>query len=130
MVIAVLIVLLLWALWFFGPQIRRWLMRRSINYMQDKMYQSMGIDPDAVKQARKQAEREEATRNTRHQQRGRGYRNGHSGKVIPADYGEYVDFEVLTMTGKEVWLQNTQASPVFNAYVKESQITDVKYVII
>lgn len=99
-----------------------------MNYMQDKMYQSMGIDPETVKRARKEAAKEAAQAN--HRQRQRGRRMGTPGKIIPREYGEYIDFEVLLITGAETWLQDTQASPAFTSYNSEQQITDVKFTVI
>ena len=39
-------------------------------------------------------------------------------------------FEELTVTGQEQWLRDTDKSPVFTEYRKETQITDVKYVLV
>lgn len=129
MITVVVIVLLFWTLWFAGPYIRRWLMRRSVNYMEERMYRSMGIDPEQVRQARRQAEKEKKTASGRGSSRRRAgsYR---AGKLIPADYGEVVAFETLTVTGTEKWLADTDKSPVFTEYRKETQITDAQYVII
>lgn len=55
MILAVALVLLFWTLWFAWPYIRRWLMRRGMNYVQDRMYKSMGIDPAQMRQAQREA---------------------------------------------------------------------------
>lgn len=130
MLVAIIIVLLFWTLWFAGPYIRRWLMRRGVNYMQDRMYRSMGIDPARMKQARREAEKEAKASSSG---RGHGRRKrwrGHTGKTIPADYGEAVSFEVLPVIGSEKWLTDTDKSPVYTEYRKETQITEAQYVII
>ncbi len=127
MVLAIILILLIWALWFFGPAIRRWLMRRSINYVQDRMFRNMGIDPA---QARAQ-QSEQTSGSARKRSRSRqGWHSAQSRKIIPADYGEPVNFEILAITGSEKWLIDTDKSPVFVEYRKEIQITDVQYVII
>ena len=128
MLAVVVIVLLFWTLWFAGPYIRRWLARRSMNYVQDRMFRSMGIDPEEVRRARKEQPRKQSGADTdyrRRKNKSRPY-----GKIIPEDYGEAVMFEVLTVTGQEQWLRDTDKSPVFTEYRKETQITDVKYVLV
>lgn len=126
MILAVALVLLFWTLWFAWPYIRRWLMRRGMNYVQDRMYKSMGIDPAQMRQAQREAGRASSTRGSSRAKR--RYRS--VGKIIPAGYGETVSFEELTLTGTEKWLSDTDKSPVYTEYIKESQITDAQYVII
>ncbi len=128
MIIAIVLILLIWALWFAAPYIRRWLLKRSVNYMQDRMFRSMGIDPEAVRQAQKEQEEAERQYSRRRQRSSRGYYG--YGKIIPADYGEAVSFTTHTVTGSEKWLTDTDKSPVYTVYTKETQITDVKYTII
>lgn len=127
MVLAIVIILLIWALWFFGPLIRRWVFRRSVKYMQDRMYRSMGIDPSQMRDRGSNAGESgygrRGARNRRKQSRS-------AGKIIPADYGESVSFEIFSVTGKEKWLIDTEKSPVFVEYRSEIQISDVQYVII
>lgn len=126
MILAVALVLLFWTLWFAWPYIRRWLMRRGMNYVQDRMYKSMGIDPAQMRQAQREAGKASSTRgSSRAKRRYRGV-----GKIIPSGYGETVSFEELTLTGTEKWLSDTDKSPVYVEYTKESQITDAQYVII
>lgn len=127
MIIAIVLILLIWALWFAAPYIRRWLLKRSVNYMQDRMYRSMGIDPEAVRQTQKEQEKAER-QYSRRQRSSRGYYG--YGKIIPADYGEAVNFTTHTVTGSEKWLTDTDKSPVYTVYTKETQVTDVKYTII
>lgn len=127
MITAIVLILLIWALWFAAPYIRRWLLKRSVNYMQNRMYRSMGIDPETVRQAQK--EHEEAERQySRRQRSSRGYYG--YGKIIPADYGDAVSFTTHAVTGTEKWLTDTDKSPVYTVYSKETQVTDVKYTII
>lgn len=126
MILAVALVLLFWTLWFAWPYIRRWLMRRGMNYVQDRMYKSMGIDPAQMRQAQREAEKTAAGRG-----RSRTWRRPRTGrKIIPPGYGETVSFEELSLSGDEKWLSDTDKSPVYTEYSKETQITDAQYVII
>lgn len=126
MLLVVFLVLLFWTLWFAGPYIKRWLMRRSVNYMQNQFARSMGIDPNLFKDAQQGA----SGRTQGRKQRGRTRRGsaGSRRKIIPSDYGEAVSFEVLTITGEEKWLIDADKSPVFMEYKREVQISDVQYV--
>lgn len=126
MILAVALVLLFWTLWFAWPYIRRWLMRRGMNYVQDRMYKSMGIDPAQMRQAQREAAKASAGRG----QSRTGHRYRTRAKIIPSGYGETVSFEELAITGTEKWLSDTDKSPVYTEYSKESQITDAHYVII
>ena len=88
----------------------------------------MAIDPEEVRRARKEQPRKQSGADTdyrRRKNKSRPY-----GKIIPEDYGEAVMFEELTVTGQEQWLRDTDKSPVFTEYRKETQITDVKYVLV
>lgn len=127
MIIAVILVLLFWLLWFSGPYIRRWLMRRGVRYMQDRMYRNMGIDPETMRAQQQQSESQGYTRHTGRRGRKRTARHG---KIIPADYGVTVDFVQLNTDGTERWLQDTALSPVYKEYRNETQITDAKYTLI
>ncbi|MCM1004964.1 MAG: hypothetical protein NC402_01555 [Prevotella sp.] len=137
MILAVILVLLIWALWFFGPQIRRWAMRRTANYVQDRMFKSMGIDPSEVRRQAAEAENESRRRERRARtsrtsrtsySRRRTY--GRASKIIPREYGDAVTFEVLQISGKEKWLFDTEKSPVNYNYKNEFQISDAKYTVI
>ena len=124
MILAVIIVLLFWSLWFLGPYIRRWLMRRSMRYMQDRMFRSMGIDP-----AQARNNHEQTQKRTRHTSRNTRYRHT-AHKIIPTDYGVNVEFVQMELDGTERWLQDTALSPVYKEYRNETQMTDVQYTII
>lgn len=89
----------------------------------------MGIDPEAVKRAEKEARKGSSYSQTR-QHRRRNRHTHRTKKIIPPEYGEYIDFEVLSISGNESWLQDSKASPVFMSYNSEKQITDVKFIVL
>lgn len=126
MILVVIIVLLFWALWFLGPYIRRWLMRRSMRYVQDRVFRSMGIDPQQTRMQQEQTQKRTNRRNTRARRR----HTGGTGKIIPPDYGVSIDYVQMELEGTERWLQDTALSPVFKEYRNETQITDVQYTLI
>jgi len=126
MIVAVTLVLLFWLLWFSGPYIRRWLMRRGMRYMQDRMYRNMGIDPEAIRSQQQQSQGQDYARHSGRRRR----RTARRGKIIPADYGVTVDFLQLNTDGTERWLQDTALSPVYKEYRNETQITDAQYTLI
>lgn len=132
MIVAITIVLIIWALWFFWPAISRWLMRRGVEHLQNQAFRNMGIDPDEVKRQQRAARQEQKRRESSGGWSGQRQRTTRTGrrKIIPTGVGEYVDFEVLTLTGTEIWLTATADSPVFRTYRSETQITDIQYKII
>lgn len=128
MILAIIIVLLVWLLWILGPYIRRWAFRHTARYMQDKIYRSMGLDPNQMHGAAQQAG--EAAQRQGRRNRRRGYTSPGYRKIIPPDYGEPVAFETATVTGNEKWLYDTDKSPVTYNYRNELQTTDAQYTVI
>lgn len=108
------IILIIALLWLFSPYIKQWAARR----MQRELFKRMGIDPDTFQGHEREGHASGHARSRRQNRR-------RSRKIIPHDYGEYIDFEVFAIVGTESWL-DTSASPVYVKY-SEMQITEAKY---
>lgn len=118
--IIVWILLIVWGIWLLSPIIGRWLRKYFLRKMQRRMFQSMGIDPSIFEQYNEDDTTEQSF-SKQHRQRNRT--NGR--KIIPEDYGEYVKFTVLEITGNEPWL-DTKSSPIYVNF-SEMQITDISW---
>lgn len=130
--IIVYIILIAWLLWLVLPVVSRWLMRRAARSMQRKFYEQMGIDP-GIFEGSQGGKRKTNAWETGHRESARGGRRSYRTygfrrtKTIPEEYGEYITFTVLELTGDEPWLTCTSESPVFKTYVSETQISDAKW---
>lgn len=122
--ILIWILLIAWGLWLLLPHITKWLMRMLGRRMQKQMLKNMGIDPSAFNRqedtAGPKAEKQSRYRKRRTNSRHASYR-----KIIPSDYGDYISFTELSLSGSEAWIDGS-ASPVFVEY-NERQITDIRW---
>ncbi len=122
--ILIWILLIAWGLWLLLPHITRWLMRMLGRRMQKQMLKNMGIDPSSFDR-REYKGGPKAENQTRYSKRRTHARRAQYRKIIPSDYGDYISFTELTLTGSEAWLDGS-ASPVFVEY-NERQITDIRW---
>lgn len=123
--ILVWIILIAWGLWLAIPYITKWAVRRVQKKMQDRVFRSMGLNPDDFRENQHPGNRrQKKTNRSSANERRQANASGKPHKIIPEGYGEYVKFTVLTITGTEPWL-DTSASPIYVKYT-ETQITDVR----
>lgn len=103
------------AFWLIYTLVRfLWRVRRTYNSFRNQFGQAMGATGFASSSSGSKASVHKHPEPRRHR------------KIIPHEYGEYIDFEETVITGKEVFMHT--ASIDYRMYRGESQISDVKWV--
>lgn len=125
--ILIYVIVAVWLAVWLAPRIGRWLLHRGMRRMQNNMYRQMGLDPREVERQQREARRAQKQAERRAQSRQARQRRG---RIIPAEYGDEVQYQVLNITGTEIWLTHTADSPVYRTYRTETQISEAKYTII
>lgn len=108
------LILAIIAFWLIYTLVRfLWRVRRTYTTFRDQFGQAMGTTGFGSSQSDSQASSRKQSAPPRRR------------KIIPAGYGEYIDFEETIVTGKEVFMRT--ASIDYKLYRKESQISDAQW---
>ena len=114
---------------FLWPYITKWLKRKAMERTEDYLRQAMGMPPREKKHGKK-SNKEFREENSYHyyQRRGNPYRRSQSGRIIPPEYAEDVEFtEYIDYSGTEYIQRISRHIEIhFESQVSDAEWTEIK----